>query len=199
MAHLTGCPLADANQPCTKCGSRQNTPVKAGAAAATVAAASVGVELTYGEVRPWQDQWRTVVQQLEVVETACEPGVASDTDVVRRGFDAFFTQCAHVADWVGNDPATTHSFDEVRKFVESDPALRVCLSVANTSKHHTRTGKNAMTARIESIASDSAGIKARISWTEGQDNGNEDALDLARRCVAAWQGYLERNGLDAQD
>jgi hypothetical protein len=34
-----------------------------------------------------------------------------------------------------------------------------------------------------------------IEWSEGPLSGIEDGLDLARRCVAAWEAYLRRNGL----
>jgi hypothetical protein len=33
-----------------------------------------------------------------------------------------------------------------------------------------------------------------IGWSQGQKSGTEDALDLARRCVAAWEGYLKVHG-----
>ena len=51
-----------------------------------------------------------------------------------------------------------------------------------------------MTARVAVVTTDETGTRVITRWSEGQTSGTEDALDLARRCVAAWDDYLKQNG-----
>jgi hypothetical protein len=60
-----------------------------------------------------------------------------------------------------------------------------------------QTGGQSFTARIKRIESDDSGARLAIAWSEAQNNGTEDALDLAWRCVAAWAKYLRGNGLQS--
>jgi hypothetical protein len=48
-----------------------------------------------------------------------------------------------------------------------------------------------------SVAADPSSVQVEICWSEGTKTGTEDALDLARRCVGAWDAYLERHGLQS--
>jgi hypothetical protein len=86
---------------------------------------------------------------------------------------------------------------KVRDFIGNDAALRICAGMRNTSKHRIRNRPTAVTARIKSIRSDENGARGTIEWTEGSNSGTEDALDLARRCVAAWDGYLKASELQS--
>jgi hypothetical protein len=149
----------------------------------------------YGPDRPWYVQWRSVRQHLEIVESNCRPGAYRGNEPVRLDFENFFTQCLHLGDWLWEDKTTGLTETQVRKFIEKDQALRVCAGMANTSKHRTRSQANALTARIASVTSDPNGTRASIAWSKGFDSGTEDALDLAGRCMAAWDGYLKANGL----
>jgi hypothetical protein len=82
-------------------------------------------------------------------------------------------------------------------FVNTDDALRLCDGMAQTTKHHTRQGKDRITARIKSITSVPGGERVKIGWSSPSvPGGIEDALDLARRCVGAWQRFLQQHGLD---
>ena len=53
-----------------------------------------------------------------------------------------------------------------------------------------------MTATITTVGSSDAGNYAIIEWRQREASGTEDALDLARRCVLAWEGYLRSHGLE---
>jgi hypothetical protein len=102
-----------------------------------------------------------------------------------------------MVDWLGNDPAANLSLAQVRSFIDSDSDLHICAGIANTTKHHTRSRSNEMTARISSIASNPTSVQVMIDWSEGQNNGTEDALELARRCVNAWERYLVADHLQS--
>jgi hypothetical protein len=61
----------------------------------------------------------------------------------------------------------------------------------------TRSQPNAITARIASVGFDDEETHVSIDWSQGLHGGTENALDLARRCVAAWDGYLKASGLQS--
>jgi hypothetical protein len=116
---------------------------------------------------------------------------------VKRDFENFFTQCFHLGDWLWEDRTTGLTHQQVRTFIDKEAALRICAGVANTSKHRTRSQPNAITARIASVGFDGEGTHVTIDWSEGLHGGTENALDLARRCVTAWDGYLKASGLQS--
>ncbi len=116
---------------------------------------------------------------------------------MKRDFENFFTQCFHLGDWLWEDKTTGLTHQQVRTFIDKEAALRICAGVANTSEHRTRSQPNAITARIASVGFDGEGTHVTIDWSEGLHGGTENALDLARRCVAAWDGYLEASGLQS--
>lgn len=188
--------LEDLEVPCPMCGSsRQSATVQAQAALAVASTLNVGLSITYNPMRPWYSQWQTVRQQLASVERTLEQGNYRGNDIVKREFENFFTHCFHMHDWLVGDQSTGLTATVVRDFIANDPALRLCAGIANTSKHHTRSQANAMTARITTISADANGVRATISWTEGTDSGTEDALTLGRQCVTAWETFLRTHGL----
>jgi hypothetical protein len=151
----------------------------------------------YGEQRPWSNHWYDVQQELRAVEAACQPGANRDNQSLKRSFETFFTVCFHFGDWLWEDQSTGLTKRQVENFIDSDPALRVCEGLANTKKHRTRRKMNAMTVVIAEVHYDRTGSRAIVEWTEMQRSGSEDALDLARRCVVAWERYLKANGLQS--
>jgi hypothetical protein len=75
--------------------------------------------------------------------------------------------------------------------VLGDPHLRLADAIAQTTKHHTRRGSEDITARLTEIRVGPDGARAQIGWSRAAgDSGFEDSLDLARRCVIAWQRFL---------
>jgi hypothetical protein len=182
--------------PCAACRStRQTVSVTAQAATVRLGGAVTGISVSYAPSRPWYESWHAVRQQLASAEATLL--TYRGNDLVKREFENFFTVCLHLGDWLWEDRSTGLTRAQVRSFVDSDPALRVCLGVANTTKHHTRSQPGAMTARITSISSGGHGASATIGWTEGTKSGTEDVLSLAKRCVAAWERYLAANGLQS--
>lgn len=103
-----------------------------------------------------------------------------------------------MGDWLWEDrPSTGLNETQVKLFIENDPSLRVCEGIANTEKHRVRKKSGAITAKIKGISPGSNGTQVSIEWSQGANTYTEDALDLARRCVAAWEGYLVANGLQS--
>jgi hypothetical protein len=193
-----GVELHDLDAPCPACGgTRQNATVEAQTVMTTTAVPAPRILIGYNPDRPWYAQWHNVRQHLEKVEADCQPGAYRGNDPVKRDFENFFTQCFHLGDWLWEDKTTGLTHQQVRTFIDKEAALRICAGVANTSEHRTRSQPNAITARIASVGFDGEGTHVTIDWSEGLHGGTENALDLARRCVAAWDGYLEASGLQS--
>ena len=75
--------------------------------------------------------------------------------------------------------------------------LSIGNGVAIGAKHHTRTSPG-VRARIKDLGYLDGNVHATIDWLTVQGNsGTEDAFDLARRCVAAWESYLKQHGLQS--
>jgi hypothetical protein len=186
------------NDPCPRCRStRRNAHVRGTAAVGTGAGMSGGIKIGYAPNRPWYAQWHSVRERLSTVDAHCRPAAYLGNLPLQRDFEDFFTNCFHMVDWLCNDPAVNLSAAQVRSFVDNDPDLHICAGIANTTKHHTRSRPNKMTAKISSIASNPTSVQVMIDWSEGQNNGTENALELARRCVKAWERYLAANGLQS--
>jgi hypothetical protein len=137
-------------------------------------------------------KWREVLTRLNDLEIAYN---GSNIDDLRQGVEHFLKSCRELADWLQNGAGLN-----ALEFVHRDKDLRICDGLAQTSKHHTREGKNdPITAWIGSIMSKSSGSSsARIEWARPSGSqGSEDALDLARVCVAAWQRFLRQHRLIA--
>lgn len=190
--------LNDLTQPCPACGSlRQSAAIQATAAIGLAAAVGPGVSLTFNSNQPWYAQWHKVKQSLTVIEDACLPESYRGNDPVKHAVENFFTNCLDLGDWLWNDPSTSLSKTEIRDFIDNDPSLRICNGMANTTKHRIRKYSENMTAKIQSITPDPNRTKVLIKWSQETNTNTEDALDLARRCVTAWEKYLKDKGLQS--
>jgi hypothetical protein len=101
-----------------------------------------------------------------------------------------------MGDWLWKDRSRTDLTEtEVRDFMKNDASLHLCAGMANTDKHRVRDSSKAITAKIASVTPGPNGTKVLIEWSQGTNAKTVDALDLARRCVAAWDNYLVKKGL----
>jgi hypothetical protein len=128
------------------------------------------------------------------VEAECRPGAYRGNLYIVAAFENFFWQCFHLRDALWEDKSTGVSKQKVTRFIIGDPDLSKCEAMASTSKHHRRHSRQ-MAARVHSITAAPRGARATIRWEQGSNSGTEDALDLAHRCVAAWDRYLQIKGL----
>jgi hypothetical protein len=195
-AGLDDVPVGD---PCSKCGStRRDATVVAHPATAQVVVPTPTIGIGYNPHRPWQEKWQDVEHGLERIESAYDvtQGQYGNEDV-RRFVEGFFKDCRELADWLWQDHQSTGLNKAiVMGFVMADPALRLADGIAQTTKHHTRTGTDPITARITDITTGPGGRYAKIGWSRpGGAKGSEDALHLARKCVDAWRRFLAGQGL----
>ena len=179
---------------CPSCGGqRRNTVVHAAAALACVATLTATTSIGYNPRRPWPQKWRDVVHGLNELRQSYAQNDLNN-EVVRRQVEEFFKGCRELADWLRASAGRGEAMD----FVHTNPALKLCDAMAQTTKHHTRHAKpngDPITAWIARIHG--AGVKAEIEWSaQSGASGVEDALDLAEQCVAAWESFLRVHQLD---
>ncbi|WP_156994344.1 hypothetical protein [Pseudonocardia acaciae] len=115
---------------------------------------------------------------------------------MKRDVKTFFECCFHVADYIGSDPTNSLTTKQVTDSVLADPDLRICEGIANTSKHSVRRRSEWVTAWVDGVTKrDDESADVVIKWKTDQDGGEEDALELAKRCYTAWRSYQKANGL----
>jgi hypothetical protein len=195
-AGLDDVPVGD---PCPKCGSSmRDATVFAHPATAEVVVPTPTIGIGYPPHRPWQQKWQDIEHGLERIESAYDvtQGQYGNEDV-RRFVEGFFKDCRELADWLWQDHQSTGlNKTAVMAAVMADPHLRLADGVAQTIKHHTRTGTDPITARITDITIGPGGCYAKIGWSRPSGaKGSEDALALARKCVDAWRRFLAGRGL----
>jgi hypothetical protein len=184
-------------QPCPQCGGlrRDASPI-AQTATAHIEAFRPTIGIGYTGPRPWQQKWADVLRALEQLEATYTTKEGQGNEDVRRRVESFFEICRELADWLWQDNGTSLDKPTVMGFVLSDSHLRLADAMAQTTKHHTRTGSDPITARITNILVGPDGASAEIGWSQVSGaSGSEDALNLARGYVQAWQSFLKQNGL----
>jgi hypothetical protein len=170
---------------------RRSAKAFAETAMLSVSVPDVTVEVGYGEPRPWQETWQDITHALQEITDAY--GTRMGNDAVRRSVLTFFGSCRKLADWLYQNAGKAQALE----FVNTDPDLRICDGFAQTDKHHTREGKDPITARIIKMQMTPEGARVEVGWSSKSGAaGTEDALDLARRCVAAWEKFFKHEGLN---
>jgi hypothetical protein len=118
---------------------------------------------------------------------------------------AFFVNCYHLCDWIQQDSDVPQRVsDEVRPYVLTSDVLKICVDLANRSKH-SALAKPAKTGdKSTRPSSNDATImvgqgEARHAFRVSSGEAEWDALDLALACVATWRIFLEQHDLRALD
>lgn len=149
------------------------------------------LDVSLGQPRPWKERWGDVLFWLQELDNAYKD---SDATQLTRAVGVFFRLCRELADWLEKEASVPAS-----DYVHGDRDLLVCDAFAQTLKHHTRDSKDTITAyiaRITTTSGASHSSSATIQWSNPSGaTGKEDALDLARTCVAAWERFLKHHRL----
>jgi hypothetical protein len=179
-------------EPCPQCGgSGRDARVLALPALARVEAARPTIGIGYNQPRPWKQKWNDVLYALGRVESVYSVREGQGNEDVRRAVEGFFNTCRELADWLWQDPNSGLDRKTVLDFVRDDPDLRLADGVAQTTKHHTRTGAEPITARVALIFVGPDGGRAQIDWWKPTGEwGSVDAYELAHNCVQAWRRFL---------
>lgn len=155
-------------------------------------ASSIDLEVSYPLNRSWAEQWADVQASYAALQHAYTSGERIDNHELRRLIKNFFTQCWHMWDWLLHDPTTPVTETLLQAFCNGNGPLSLCNAMANTTKHHTRTGGT--TARVKSVKLGSS-VSALIEHSNPP--GQVDALHLATDCMIQWRQFLAANNIVA--
>lgn len=112
---------------------------------------------------------------------------------------SFFQNCWHLKDWIKNDPhVSIHG--SIEDLVKKSPPLMICADLANGTKHlkfdrPPRVGAKPSHWNMTITPGESSTVEYLIDPGTGT---KQDALDLARSCVAEWERLLAAEGLATQ-
>ncbi|EGQ8808853.1 hypothetical protein DC844_RS22910 [Vibrio parahaemolyticus] len=116
----------------------------------------------------------------------------------------FFEVCYHLKDWIREDERYS-SMDDVEKYINSVPSLRICADLCNRLKHRKKNNKlrSKKAPGIFQISSTVSigpkGSDARTTIDSAfveTERGTECCFSLARECLDAWGKYLKKNKIE---
>ncbi|MDN4611464.1 hypothetical protein [Arthrobacter burdickii] len=153
---------------------------------------AVHVEVGFGAEKSWLEQWGLVERAYKRVQDLYAAG-SVDNREAQAVVKEFFIHSWHLSDWLRKDPSTSVRFEDIGTLVTSQPDMRVCNAMANTSKHFDLDGK--MTARVSRVVvHPQCLVTIEITRTTGSEE--RDALDLATSCMGIWRKFLHLHGLN---
>jgi|SRR5262245_2086512 len=147
----------------------------------------------------WRDQYNRMKRwSARLTDNSFEPRDVDD-------FYAFFSCCFHLKDWLKADPAVDPALGaEAERYVQNHVvALRLCADLANGSKHFIidKYVRHSADARVERLIADSD-LPVDDLPPDANDmiivfaNGVAwPAFWVAKRCVEAWERFLQKKGL----
>jgi hypothetical protein len=115
---------------------------------------------------------------------------------------AFFQNCYHLKDWIKNDPACSR-WSNVEDLINTNADLSICADLCNALKHLTLTKPRSSAnpafsgSQIALKIGDGFEVKESvdiaIKYKISTSSGEIDAFELAERCVAAWESFINSN------
>lgn len=141
--------------------------------------------------RTWQRKWRDVMNARTALADIYQ-GSGFNQDGFTTAIEVFFKTCRELADWIDEQEPSV----DAKRYVNTEQSLKICDGLAQTAKHHTRDGKDPITAHVDKMFSDRHGIHADIVWNNNAGNGTLDALKLADHCIAEWEQFFQQHSLD---
>jgi hypothetical protein len=117
---------------------------------------------------------------------------------------AFFMNCYHFKDWLKSDASLSspHFRNAVEAHVNAERSLRLCADICNALKHvtltkHIRSGENPRFGKKQFAINLGPGVQTSIAlkYEIATDTGSEDAFELARESIDAWDRFLSAQRL----
>jgi hypothetical protein len=116
---------------------------------------------------------------------------------------SFFEICYHLKDWVKHSPEYS-SLNNIEKFIDNSPALRICADICNKLKHSKLTKKTRSKSELGFFQLKSTTTifpypgGALESLDEAKivtERGEECCFTLASECMAEWERYFKESGV----
>ncbi|UKA50035.1 hypothetical protein LFT48_00350 [Arthrobacter sp. FW305-123] len=160
------------------------------------ASLNVGVASLRYDHRCWKVHWNHVLRAYSALEADYQNLV--DRNKMMFDVDAFFIFSTHLYEWMKRDMAkecmlTPEQLNELNRLFYTDPALVLGKDIANTQKHHTRTGGRM--AFVAEVSVYFVGQRAEAQIQVVGEDAPKDALGLATQTVASWQAFIDDHKL----
>ena len=138
----------------------------------------------------WEAQANRVWRWHERLVRSCADPTSSPEERVDFLL-AFCQSCYALRDWLKNDAAVPK--DELDVLMQDNECLRICRDIANGSKH-LKVDRPSVDPNF-SIGREYCGAERPEQWFIIAGDNLLDTVDLARKCVNAWQNFLTDHGL----
>jgi len=154
-------------------------------------------QVGYTGYRNQLDRARRMLERVESAASNQEWGTIDDV-TFQDDMWVFFQTCWHIKDWVKHDPMVDDPTKAaIKAQAESSPVLLACHDICNGTKHLKLTKPRGGGARYHSTESTlESGFVVNIDCRIDDGTGALiSGKDLARRCIAEWEGILRGHGL----
>jgi hypothetical protein len=155
----------------------------------------MGIGQTLQQVEGWKGQHERMLRwHGRVLEAGNLSASPDELDFLL----AFFESCFHLRDWLlASNAIDQQSLDAL---FQSSPELRVCRDLANGFKHHSisRPSVDAQFSVVNEYVPKnwpSGNAYPNGRWVVLAGNHQFGLVELASRCIAAWQQFLQSKGL----
>jgi hypothetical protein len=151
----------------------------------------------------WRDQFHRMKRSHERLLRTADSLHDVGSDDARDTLFHFFQDAYHLKDWLKNaDPPVLTNTQAVERFVKASEAMRICTDLCNglkhsglnDPKHPPRTGDKNTAVTTQSVTV-RVGAGIEHAWTTTSNVKTQDALDLAAKVIADWEGWLARQRL----
>ena len=146
----------------------------------------------YDRMRRWYDRFAALDQG--------RPHEVSSDNYLDEIY-AFFMNCYHLKDWIGNDNTVAAPVQQsIETHINSNQALRLCADICNSLKHlrltSSRSGEKPVFGRKQfGVALGQGPPTISLKYEVNTTTGPIDAFTLASESVDAWDSFLKANGM----
>jgi hypothetical protein len=142
-----------------------------------------------------EEQWERTKRYFERFETLSEKGRIHDTNSENYVHDvySFFIHCYHLKDWIKNDPSSPLQ-PTAQDFGRKSVSFQICRDLCNGAKHLAvkHPGSNLTEHQLGrkhfkfNVSKRFISVRIFVNTI----NGEREAFDIARTCVAEWEAFF---------
>jgi hypothetical protein len=158
---------------------------------------SVSYTLRHGGPPTWERRWRKMLSLRARIEALYRGAqTVGNNEDAEMSVEDFSVAAFHLAEHLASDTSLPQAVRDQARDQTAKGILKVAGDMANTDKHHTRTG--GPTVRVSQFSSGSGPGGLSMSLTSVPATGpstNYDALAFATDCVEAWRAFLTSHGV----
>lgn len=142
-----------------------------------------------------EEQWERTKRYFERFETLSRKGRIHDSNSENYVDDvySFFIHCYHLKDWIAEDPSSPLQ-GTVRDFGRSSASFEICRDLCNGVKHlKVKDPRSNLTVHYLGRKHFRFNVAKRLismSVFVQTADGEREAFDIARTCMAEWEAFF---------